>query len=67
MARLFAGEKKDNSNQVLRLLRRCFGGLRETEIAQELGWDRRTTNNYLRELKKQGRVHKEGRDWHLED
>jgi DNA-binding IclR family transcriptional regulator len=67
MAKLFAGEKDDNSRRVLQLLRKCFNGLREIEIAQELGWDRRTANNYLRELKKQGRVHKEGRDWHLGD
>jgi len=65
MARLFSGEKTDKSNQVLQLLRRCFNGLREVEISQELGWDRRTTNNYLRELKTQKRIHKEGRDWHL--
>jgi DNA-binding IclR family transcriptional regulator len=65
MARLFSGEKSDKSNQLLRLLQRCFNGLRETEISGELGWDRRTTNNYLRELRKQGRVHKEGRNWHL--
>ena len=57
MARLFSGEKSDKSNQVLRLLRRCFNGLREIDIAQELGWDRRTTNNYLRELRKEGRIH----------
>jgi len=65
MARLFTGEKKAKSNLLLQLLYRCFGGLRESEISQELGWDRRTTNNYLRELRKQGRIHKEGRDWHL--
>lgn len=64
MAKLFAGEKNKKSNLLLNLLRRCFGGLRESEISQELGWDRRTTNNYLRELEKQGRAHKEGRDWH---
>ena len=65
MARLFSGEKSHKSGQLLRLLQRCFGGLREREISQELGWDRRTTNNYLRDLQKQGRAHKEGRDWHV--
>jgi DNA-binding IclR family transcriptional regulator len=64
MARLFPGEKSNKSNQLLRLLQRCFNGLREIDISQELGWDRRTTNNYLRELQNQGRIHKEGRDWH---
>lgn len=67
MARLFSGEKDDNATRVLHLLRKCYSGLREIEIARELGWDRRTTNNYLRELRKQGHVHKEGRDWHLGD
>lgn len=65
MARLFRGEKAHNGERILGLLRRCFSGLRESEISQELGWDRRTTNNYLRELQRQQRVHKEGRDWHL--
>ena len=67
MARLFGGEKEHNSNLVLQLLQRCFNGLRESEIAQELGWDRRTTNNYLRELRDQGRIYKEGQAWHSEE
>ncbi len=67
MARLFSGEKANKSNQVLKLLRRCFSGLRESEISQELGWDRRTTNNYLRELRDQGHIYKDGRSWHLEE
>ena len=67
MARLFAGEKSDKSNQLLQLLRRCFSGLGEIEISQELGWDRRTTNSYLRKLRDQGRIYKEGQTWHSEE
>jgi DNA-binding NarL/FixJ family response regulator len=67
VARLFRGEKSQKEGQVRRLLRRCNFGLREVEIAQELGWDRRTVNNYLRALKGRGRVYKEGRSWFVED
>jgi hypothetical protein len=66
VARLFRGEKSQKEGQVRRLLRRCNFGLREVEIAQELGWDRRTVNNYLRALKGRGRAYKEGRKWFIE-
>jgi DNA-binding IclR family transcriptional regulator len=42
-------------------------GLRESEMASELGWQRRTVNNYLRALKRRGIVYKEGRDWFIDD
>lgn len=67
MARLFEGEKARKQNQVQRLLHRHDFGLRESEIAQELGWDRRTVNNYLRDLQDQGRLYKEGRSWFVDD
>jgi len=67
MGRLMNGEKKHKENQVVRLLRQCFFGLRETEVAEELGWDRRTANNYLRTLQRKGRVYKEGRVWQVEE
>jgi DNA-binding IclR family transcriptional regulator len=67
MARLFAGEKVDKSAQVAQLLREHDFGLRESEVAEVLGWERRTANNYLHELKAQGRVYKEGRLWYAEE
>jgi predicted transcriptional regulator len=67
MARLQEGKKSSKENQVQRLLSCHIFGLRESEMAEELGWERRTVNNYLRELQKQGRAYKEGRDWHAED
>ena len=63
MARLPQGEKERRARRVLRLLWGYPFGLRESEIAQELGWERRTVNNYLRELARQGKVEKEGRLW----
>jgi DNA-binding NarL/FixJ family response regulator len=63
MARLQKGEHKDKENMLYRLLRRLRWGVRESEIAEELGWQRRTVNNYLRQLKKEEKAHQEGRSW----
>lgn len=67
MARLQTGEKSRKQKQVQRVLTRHYFGIREAELAGELGWDRRTLNNYLRELEQQGQVYKEGRSWYVED
>ncbi len=67
MARLRDGEKSRRENQVEHILHRHDFGLHEAEIAGELGWERRTFNNYLRKLKRQGRAYKEGRTWFAED
>jgi predicted transcriptional regulator len=67
MARLREGERSIKTDQIKQTLNQHDFGIRETEIASELGWDRRTVNNYLRELKKQGRVYKEGWSWFIED
>jgi hypothetical protein len=64
MARLPNGEKEKRLGLVARLLHRCGLGLYEREVADELGWDRRTANNYLRELDKQEKAHKLGRKWY---
>lgn len=66
MARLFAGEHQSKTSALWRLLRGC-NGLRESEAAQILRWERRTTNNYLRTLKQRGKASKEGRLWHAEE
>ena len=67
MARLLKGEKTDKEKQLQSVLDEHDLGLREMEIAGELGWERRTVNNYLRELVRQGRAYKEGRSWFAED
>ncbi len=66
MARLFPGEKKSKRWTLWGLLR-SRNGLRESEVAEMLRWDRRTANNYLRDLKAHGEASKEGRLWHAED
>jgi predicted transcriptional regulator len=63
MARLPEGEKEQRKGRVSRLLTRCRFGLTEQEVAKELGWERRTANNYLRELDEEERVHRNGRKW----
>jgi response regulator of citrate/malate metabolism len=63
MARLPEGEKQRRLRSVSRLLNRCRVGLTEQEVSQEMGWDRRTTNNYLRELDDEEKVHRNGRKW----
>jgi hypothetical protein len=63
MARLPKGEHQDRENALYRLLRRLRFGVRESEIAQELGWQRRTANNYLRKLEKEDKAEREGRSW----
>lgn len=67
MARLFVGEKETKASKVVRLLRAYDFGLREIEVAEILGWDRRTVNNYLRDLESQERAYKEGRLWYAEE
>jgi len=67
MGLLMKNEKQRKRNQILILLHICILGLRESEIAEELGWERRTANNYLRDLKKQGQVYKDGRVWQVEE
>lgn len=64
MARLPKGEKKERLSRVSRLLNRCRFGLKEQEVSAELGWDRRTTNNYLRELDRQEKAHRDGQKWY---
>lgn len=63
MARLPAGEREEKESALYRLLKRLRWGVRETEIAEELGWQRRTVNNYLRELQEKDKADRDGRSW----
>ena len=63
MARLQKGEREDKESALRRLLKRLRFGVRESEIAEELGWHRRTVNNYLRQLKKDEKAERDGRSW----
>lgn len=49
------------------LLQRHDGGLSEREIADVLGFENRTTNNYLRRLESESKTFKEGKLWFAHD
>jgi len=66
MARLPSGEHEERKNRLAYILKRLRWGAREAEIANELGWERRTVNNYLNELKDENKAHREGRSWFAE-
>ena len=59
MARLRAGERENRQRFILRLLKGSRWGIKESEVAEEMGVNCRTANNYLRKLKKDGKAEKE--------
>jgi len=63
MAKLERGGQRYRRQRIYRLLKRHPYGLRESEIAQEMGVHRRTANNYLRELKASQKAEKDGWLW----
>jgi len=63
MARLQKGEQQEKEGKLYRLLKRLRFGVRESEISEELGWQRRTVNNYLRKLEEKDQASREGRSW----
>jgi predicted transcriptional regulator len=63
MPRLSFGEKSHYENRILGLIRGAWYGLRESDIASELGWGRRRVNNYLRRLQNRGLIYREGWKW----
>jgi predicted transcriptional regulator len=67
MARISKSEKRQKTKRVQRVLTQHPFGLRESELTDELGWERRTVNNYLRALRNKGLVYKEGWEWFVDD
>jgi DNA-binding IclR family transcriptional regulator len=67
MARITEWEKTLKSIEVQRALSEHPFGLRESELSNELGWERRTVNNYLRALQSEGLAYKEGWEWYVDD
>ena len=64
MAKIDETTKQQRRERISLLLGRHGRGLTEAEIADELGLERRTTNNYLRELEYEGKALKEGLYWY---
>lgn len=67
MARLQSGERWRRTRRVRAVLRQYPLGIRESEMARTLGWNRRTLNAYLRALGRQGVAYKEGWEWYADD
>jgi hypothetical protein len=67
MARLYKGESEKNQKRVWWVVKSAPLGVSEANAADDLGWDRRRLNNYLRELEKEGKVKKKGQLWFLQD
>jgi hypothetical protein len=63
MARLFKGEWEQKQKKVWNILRGSPWGITEAEASGDLRLERRTTNNYLRGLQKDGKAEKRGRRW----
>jgi CRISPR-associated endonuclease/helicase Cas3 len=67
MAKISEEKMLERYDRILLLLRRHTDGMTEQEIADELNYDRRNVNNYLRELEQQGKLYKEGKYWSAHD
>lgn len=67
MARLRSGEREEIKGRVHSLIRRHdMTGLWESDMAEMTQLQRRRLNNYLNELKNEGKIYKDGRAWHAE-
>lgn len=63
MPRISETKKLYRKERVEALLQR-FDGMAENEISKTLNIERRTTNNYLRELEMEGKAYKDGTLWY---
>ncbi|NOH03076.1 MAG: CRISPR-associated helicase Cas3' [Chloroflexi bacterium] len=63
MPRIDDEDKRNRLERIFLLLTRNARGLTEAEIADEIRLERRTVNNYLRELEFQGKAFKDGLYW----
>ena len=63
MGRLPKGQREKRKWTIWQMLFGGFG-MREKEISEELGVDRRTINNYLRELEDEGKASHDGWVWY---
>lgn len=67
MAKVAEDSKRKRLERIYFLLQRHEHGLTESEIAEKLGFENRTTNNYLRQLEYENKISKEGKFWFAHD
>lgn len=63
MPKVDQATREGRKERVFLTLRRYPAGLSEAELEQVTGFERRTLNNYLRELETEGKVYKDGVSW----
>ena len=63
MPRVDEATREGRKERVFLCLRRNTFGLTEAELADEIGFERRTLNNYLRDLEMEGKIYKDGTLW----
>ncbi len=63
MARITNDDKQDIASRILLLIGSYPDGIREVDLAELLKMEKRTMNNYLRRLREDGRVRKDGFNW----
>lgn len=66
MARITVQATTDRAQRIKQLISQSMpDGITEGEMSDMLKTERRTINNYLREMAAQGVIYKEGRCWYL--
>lgn len=63
MPRIPADDKSRRKERIRLMLERQQQGMTEQEIANAMQFERRTINNYLNEMERQGEIYKEGTHW----
>lgn len=63
MGRIAEQTKYDRKERVWLFVKRNPNGITESEIAEFVGFERRTANNYLRELESEGKIFKDATLW----
>ena len=63
MARITNDDKQDVASKILLVIAEHKDGIRESELSELIGIERRTIHNYLKRLQATGRVRKDGCNW----
>ncbi|MCB0116283.1 MAG: hypothetical protein KDD84_19420, partial [Caldilineaceae bacterium] len=64
MPRVEGSAKQQNKEKTWLWVKRSQFGITEGELEEKTGVQRRTLNNYLRELEHEGKIYKDGQCWH---